>query len=219
MDSADAARAAPVAAAPPPGRPDPEASADHRARLVRTLQLAYSGERAAGYAYRGHWRSVADPAERERIREIEAEEWHHRRLVGGLLERLGARPDPVRELRALVIGRVLGLACHVAGWFAPMYGAGKLERRNIVEYEDAARHARGCGEHGMIDCLLTMAEVEWEHELYFRSKIAGHPWTRLFRPWSPPPPKQEIRASFEAPDHRPARPEVHTAAPPALVEP
>jgi hypothetical protein len=29
--------------------------ANHRAKLIETLQLAYSGELAAGYAYRGHW--------------------------------------------------------------------------------------------------------------------------------------------------------------------
>jgi hypothetical protein len=63
---------------------------------------------------------------------------------------------------------VLGLMCHISGWFAPMYGAGRLESRNIVEYETAARHALACGREDLIDCLLTMAEVEWEHEHYFR---------------------------------------------------
>jgi len=46
---------------------------DARRALVRILQLAYSGERAAGYAYRGHWRSVASPEEAARIQKIEAE--------------------------------------------------------------------------------------------------------------------------------------------------
>ena len=50
-----------------------------RARLVAILQLAYSGELAAGYAYRGHARAVSDSDQRERIRKIEDEEWHHRR--------------------------------------------------------------------------------------------------------------------------------------------
>ncbi|HET8644166.1 MAG TPA: demethoxyubiquinone hydroxylase family protein, partial [Vicinamibacteria bacterium] len=116
-----------------------------RALLVRQLQLAYSGERAAAYAYRGHWKSVRDPGERARIRQIEDEEWHHRDLVAGLMAQMGAGPDRYREVRALVIGRVLGALCHLAGWFAPMYGAGKLERRNIVEYEDAARYAIAAG--------------------------------------------------------------------------
>ena len=51
-----------------------------RQRLIAILRHAYSGERAAGYAYNGHWKAVSDPAERARIREIEEEEWHHRRL-------------------------------------------------------------------------------------------------------------------------------------------
>jgi rubrerythrin len=171
---------------------------DNKAKLIAVLQLAYSGERAAGYAYRGHWHSVRDLSERERIKTIEEEEWHHRRLVGEMLDSLGAKPNPVREIRATIIGRVLGLGCHLIGWFAPMYGAGKLESRNIVEYETAARYARGCGRDDLIDCLLTMAEVEWEHEHYFRTRVAGHLLTRILKLWPEPPPKNQIRSSFAA---------------------
>lgn len=165
-----------------------------RDRLIRQLQHAYSGELAAAYAYRGHWHSVSDPEERERIRAIENEEWHHRELVGEMLRDLGARPLPLRELRFLVIGRIIGAACHVIGHFAGMYGAGKLERTNIVEYEDAADYAIACGREDLVDCLLEMAEVEWEHERYFRSRVEGHVLLRLFRLWTPPPPKESIRA-------------------------
>jgi len=168
-----------------------------RAHLVEILQLAYSGELAAGYAYRGHWHSVRDPEERRRIKKIEDEEWHHRKLVGEMLDSLGSGPNKVREIRATVVGRVLGLLCHVSGWFAPMYGAGRLESRNIVEYETAARHALGCGRKDLIDCLLTMAEVEWEHEHYFRSCVLRHPWARRVTIWPEPPPKESIRASFQ----------------------
>jgi rubrerythrin len=110
-----------------------------RLGLIRILQLAYSGELAAAYAYRGHWASVSDAEERKRIQEIEAEEWHHRELVGELLHAMGAGPSRAREARAWIIGRVLGVLCRLAGWFPPMWAAGKLERRNIVEYEVAAR--------------------------------------------------------------------------------
>lgn len=165
-------------------------------RLVRQLQGAYSGELAAGFAYRGHWRSVSDPAERERIRAIEDEEWHHRRLVGDLLQQLGAKPNRLREAIFWTIGRTLGALCHVTGWFVPMYGAGRLERGNIVEYEEAAVYAAECGHAEMIDCLLTMAEVEWEHELYFRSRVAGHWLLRFFPLWDAPPVKTEIRGRF-----------------------
>jgi rubrerythrin len=170
-----------------------------RRALIAVLQLAYSGERAAGYAYRGHWKSVADAGERERIRRIEEEEWHHRDLVGGILRDLGARPRRWREVRATVLGRALGLLCHVAGRFVPMYGAGRLESRNIREYEEAARNAVAAGRGDLLDCLLAMAEVEWEHELYFRGRVEGHRLLRLFPLWPAPPPKESIRARYAGP--------------------
>jgi hypothetical protein len=170
-----------------------------RRSLIVILQHAYSGERAAGLAYNGHWKSVSDPDDRDRIHRIEDEEWQHRRLVGEALASLGAGPNSSREVRAALIGRALGLLCHVSPWFLPMYGAGWLESHNIVEYEDAARHAHGCGRDDLVDCLLTMAEVEWDHEAYFRSKVMGHAWSRLVPSWTPPPPKDAIRARRSEP--------------------
>ena len=161
--------------------------------LVRVLQHACSGELAAGFAYRGHAGSVSSPDERERLLLIEAEEWHHRRLVQELLAQLGARPRPVREFVFWMIGKSIGIFCHIGGWFIPMYGAGRLERSNIREYEMAAQFARESNHDEMVDCLLTMAEVEWEHERYFREKIAGHFLLHIFRVWDPPPPKESIR--------------------------
>ena len=165
-------------------------------KLIDILQLAYSGELAAAYAYRGHWHSVSDEDERARIEQIENEEWHHRRLVGEMLEMLGAQPNQRRERRALVIGRTLGFFCHLTGWLAPMYGAGRLESHNIREYETAARYARDCGREEFVDCLLTMAEVEWEHEKYFRSRVLIHLLGKHLPIWSEPPAKESIRDSF-----------------------
>jgi len=170
-----------------------------RQRLIAVLQHAYSGERAAAYAYNGHWKAASDPEERVHIRQIEDEEWHHRRLVGEMLASLGSGPLPSREIRATLIGRALGLLCHVSHWFLPMYGAGWLESHNIVEYENAARHARECGRGDLADCLLTMAEVEWDHEAYFRSKVVGHTWSRIITVWKQPPPRMAIRAQESAP--------------------
>ena len=164
------------------------------ARLIRQLQGAYSGELAAGYAYRGHWHSMRDAAIRERLQTIEAEEWHHREIVGGLLEQLGAKPNRMREVIFFLIGKVIGAYCHIGGRFGPMYGAGRLERWNIVEYEDAAVYASRCGHDEMIDCLLTMAEVEWEHEKFFREQVEGHWLLRVFKLWPAAPPKESIRA-------------------------
>ena len=164
--------------------------------LIALLQLAYSGELAAAHAYHGHWRSVSDPSERARIAEIEQEELHHRKLVGDMLADLGSSPNPSREIRASIIGRTLSLLCHVSGWLAPMYGAGRLESSNVREYETAARFARECGREDLIDCLLTMAEVEWEHEKYFRSRVLSHPLGRRLNLWPEPPPKESIREPF-----------------------
>jgi hypothetical protein len=113
-----------------------------------------------------------------------------------LLRDLKARPRRLREIRAAIIGRMLGLLCHFTGWFAPMYGAGRLESRNIVEYETAAMYARDCGHEDFVDCLLTMAEVEWEHEQYFRSRVLGHRLGQRLSLWPEPPPRETIRKSF-----------------------
>jgi rubrerythrin len=165
-------------------------------KLIRQLKGAYSGELAAGYAYRGHWHSVSDAAEREHIQTIESEEWHHRELVGEMLRKTGGKASPIREAIFWCIGRTIGILCHLGGWFLPIYGAGKLERGNIVEYEVAAQYAIDCGHEELVDCLLEMAEVEWEHERYFRECIVNHPLRRLFPLWPPPPPKTAIRAKF-----------------------
>ena len=158
-----------------------------RRDLVRLLQLAHAGEMAAAFAYRGHWRSVSDREEQERIRAIEADEWHHRTLVAEMLAQLGAGPARLSEIRARIVGRTLGALCHVAGWFMPMYGAGAIERKNIVEYEDAVALARACGRVEFLECLGRMAEVEREHERYFRERLAGHPLTRFVPLWKTPP--------------------------------
>jgi len=166
------------------------------AKLVEILQLAYSGELAAAYAYNGHWHSLVDPAERARVKTIEEEELHHRQLVGEMLKSLQAEADRHRELRASVVGRVLGFFCHLTGWLAPMYGAGRLESKNIVEYETAARYARDCGRTEFVDCLLTMAEVEWEHEAFFRSCVLKHWLGKRLSIWPTPPKKENIRLLF-----------------------
>ena len=174
----------------------PELHQQSLENLKSLLQLAYSAEMAAAYAYRGHWHSVKSAEEKARIQQIENEELHHRLLVGQMLKTLGTQPSKTRELRAVVIGWSLALFCHLGGWLAPMYGAGRLESRNIREYETAARHARACGHLDFVDCLLTMAEVEWEHEYYFRSRVLRHSFGRRLNLWPPPPPKETIRESF-----------------------
>jgi demethoxyubiquinone hydroxylase (CLK1/Coq7/Cat5 family) len=157
-----------------------------RRMLISILQAAYSGELGAGYAYRGHWKSVSNHEQRIRIQQIEAEEWLHREKVGQMLRYLGEAPQQIRELKMWIIGRTIGLACHIAGWFCPMYFAGRLESRNVLEYEEAARHAASLGMDQFYDELLVMAAVEQEHEDFFAHIVSDHrllgPMQRLF-PW------------------------------------
>lgn len=174
------------------------ATDESREKLIAILQLAYSGELAAAYAYRGHWHSVRSQDEREAIRAVEEDEWRHRKFVGEMLTALGSGPNNYRELRASIIGRALGFLCHVMGWLTPMYGAGKLESRNVREYETAARYARDCGQLDFVECLLEMAEVEWDHEHYFRSCVLKHALGRRLPLWPQPPPKETIRCSYES---------------------
>jgi rubrerythrin len=145
-----------------------------RDNLIRILQNAYSGEVAAAYAYRGHWKSLRPSPEKTHIEKIEAEEWDHRRRVGEWLEKLGAGPRPVREKVFWTIGRTLGLTCFISGWFMPMYFAGRLESQNSVEYEDAASFAEELEMKDCLDDLLDMARVEVEHEVFFREMVTGH---------------------------------------------
>lgn len=167
-----------------------------RSRLIRLLQNAHAGERAAAFAYQGHARSVRHTDEKAEIAAIEADEWRHRTELGHMLSALGARPRWLREVWMMCVGTFISLFCRVGGWFIPMYGAGKLERGNIEEYEVAARLALDCGLTQYVECLLDMAEVEWDHELYFRTKAASHRLWRLLPGWSAPPPRAAIRASF-----------------------
>jgi demethoxyubiquinone hydroxylase (CLK1/Coq7/Cat5 family) len=143
-------------------------------RLVRILQAAYSGELAAAYAYRGHWKSLGDAAEREKVKQIEGEEWAHRRHVGLMLNDLGSGPAVFKDRVMRAVGLTVGALCHVAGWFLPMYFAGRVEGANVREYELAAEHACELGLTDYEGRLREMAGVEREHEAFFLGVVTGH---------------------------------------------
>lgn len=138
------------------------------------MRHAYSGEVAAAYAYRGHWKSLKDSPEKTRIKQIEAEEWDHRRRVGEWLAKLGAGPSQRREKIFWTIGKVLGHGCFISGWFMPMYFAGRLESQNSIEYKDAAAFAKELGMDALVADLQDMALTEVEHEVFFRETVTGH---------------------------------------------
>ena len=149
---------------------------DARPRLIGMLHSAYSGELAAALAYRAHAKALSNAAERAAIVKIEAEEWTHRRDVGTLLARLGAKPQRLREVIMWTIGRAAGASCHLGSWILPMYFAGRLEHANIREYEDGVELARRLGLADYERALLEMAAVERTHEAFFLRTVAAHPW-------------------------------------------
>ncbi|MEA3189600.1 MAG: hypothetical protein QOD77_182 [Thermoplasmata archaeon] len=169
-----------------------------RDALVHRLRLAYAGELAAARAYAGHWRSVRDKGQKVDIQRIMREELAHRARVGEMMRELGARPGKPRDLWMGTVGTAIAASCFVGGWYVPMYGAGRIERRNIWEYEVAARLALQAERADFADELLGMAEVEWDHEKFFHDLVRGHRWHRRFHSWPDPPPKGEIRTSFDA---------------------
>ena len=156
-----------------------------RSSLVNILKLAYSGELAAAYAYRGHWKSLRNPSEIARIKQIEDEEWVHRQNIARMMECLEVRPSALREVRCWIIGRSIGIACHLMGWFLPMYFAGRLESGNTIEYEHAAMHAGRLGLLEFESELQVMSSVEKEHEQFFLGVISNHAWlpfvSRIFK--------------------------------------
>jgi rubrerythrin len=187
-----------------------------RGQLTFLLQLAYSGELAATRAYLGHHASLRDPTERAELAQVIRDEVRHRHCVQGQLAELGAGPIPSRERKMERVGLAISTFCRVGGWFFPMYGAGRLESQNVREYEAAARLALVAELDHFVEPLLAMAEVEWDHERYFRTKAASHvPW-RLVPRWPALPPRAAIRASFEAFARASDRP-VHVVRAPWLV--
>ncbi len=172
-------------------------SREAKTKLIEILQHAYSGELGAIHAYRGHWKSVSNLEEKKKIREIEQEEVAHRECIGIMLCKLSAKPISKQERLMELVGKTIAFLCQVGGWFIPMYGAGRLESKNIREYEEAAKYARIAGYTEFIDDLLTMAEIEWDHEQYFRQKANSHFLSYIFPKWEIPPEKNSIRLSYQ----------------------
>jgi hypothetical protein len=169
-----------------------------RGQLILLLRLAYSGELAATRAYLGHRHALRSKHERADVGRITREEIRHRACLLEMLHDLGTSFDRRRERKMNLVGRSIALFCQVGGWFFPMYGAARLEAQNIREYELAARLAHVAGVPALISPLLEMAEVEWDHEAYFRGQAMTHVLWRLMPKWPLPPARTTIRESFAA---------------------
>lgn len=139
--------------------------------LIDLLQQAYSAEKAAAFAYQGHAGSVRDMEEKKQIRQIEIDEWNHRREVLEIMHQYHIPVSKYYEVRFYLIGKMICYACYVIGWFMPYYFAGRLESGNVCEYFRMMHyfHELGIIKHNRI--LYEMGIKEKEHEVYFLNTI------------------------------------------------
>lgn len=140
-------------------------------QLIDLLQKAYSAEKAAAYAYKGHAASVRRKAEKIAIKQIEDDEWNHRHEVLQIMNHYGIPVNKRYEKKYAVIGKTISASCFVIGWFMPFFFAGKLESGNVCEYFRMKQYFNSMGIHQWDAILYEMGIKEKEHEIYFLTKI------------------------------------------------
>ena len=139
--------------------------------LIDLLQKAYSAEKAAAFAYQGHAASVNDKAEKIAIKQIELDEWNHRKEVLAIMKEYGIPVSKYYEFRFHIIGKLISFSCYIIGWFMPFYFAGRLESGNVCEYFRMMQYFHSIGIIAHNQVLYEMGIKEKEHEIYFLGKI------------------------------------------------
>ena len=152
---------------------------NHKA-LIDLLQRAYSAEKAAAFAYQGHAGSVKDKTEKIAIKQIELDEWNHRKEVLEIMQKYNIPISKYYEFRSYIMGKILSCSCYIIGWFMPFFFAGRLESGNVCEYFRMMQyfHELGIIEHNQI--LYEMGIKEKEHEIYFLGKIKNKKMLPVF---------------------------------------
>ncbi|HEX2606223.1 MAG TPA: ferritin-like domain-containing protein [Flavisolibacter sp.] len=152
-------------------------------QLVDLLKKAYSAEKAAAFAYQGHAAAVKDNEQKASIRQIELDEWNHRKEVLALMQEYQIPVSRWYEIKFHIIGKLISFSCHVIGWFMPFYFAGRLESGNVCEYFRMKQlfHALGIRKHDVL--LYEMGMKEKEHEVYFLEKIRNNKLLPFFEKW------------------------------------
>ncbi|MBK8368310.1 MAG: hypothetical protein IPL10_13080 [Bacteroidetes bacterium] len=140
-------------------------------QLVDLIQMAYSAEKAAAFAYIGHAASVKNNEEKVAIKQIEIDEWNHRAEVMLLMKEYDIPVSKWYEFKFHVIGKLISGSCFVIGWFMPFYFAGRLESGNVCEYFRMKHYFNSLGvkKHDVV--LYEMGMKEKEHEVYFLEQI------------------------------------------------
>jgi len=148
--------------------------------LTDSLRKAYSAERAASFAYIGHAESLRDPQEKALVKQIEQDEWDHRRNVLKIMRQHDIPVSRYYEFKFYVIGKVIGFSCHIIGRFMPYFFAGKLESGNVCEYFVMIQHFHSLGITEHDEILYEMGVKEKEHEVHFLNVVKDEPWLPLF---------------------------------------
>jgi len=148
--------------------------------LIDLLKRAYSAEKAAAFAYQGHAGSVKDPVAKIAIKQIEDDEWNHRKDVLIIMKQYNIPISKMYEFRFHVIGKIISGSCYIIGRFMPFYFAGRLESGNVCEYFRMKQFFNSIGitEHDKI--LYEMGIKEKEHEVYFLERIKNDNLLPLF---------------------------------------
>ena len=149
-------------------------------RLIDALRKTYSAEKAASLAYVGHARSLKDPEEKSAVKQIERDEWEHRRNVLEIMKKYEISISRYYEWKYYVIGKIIGYSCYVIGRFMPYFFAGKLESGNVCEYFVMMRHFHSLGINEHDELLYEMGIKEKEHEVFFLEMIKDESWMPIF---------------------------------------
>jgi rubrerythrin len=139
--------------------------------LVDLLKKAYSAEKAASFAYQGHAAAVKNQEEKKAIRQIELDEWNHRKEVLEIMQQYNIPISNYYEVRFYIVGKIISGSCYVIGWFMPFYFAGRLESGNVCEYFRMKQFFNSLGIHEHDKILYEMGIKEKEHEIYFLEQI------------------------------------------------
>ncbi len=149
-------------------------------KLIHLLQGAYSGEKAAAFAYQGHAGAVKDLEEKQAIMQIEDDEWGHRAEVLKIMQEYDVPISSFFEIRMHIVGKVISGSCYLIGWFMPFYFAGSLESGNVCEYFRMKHYFNSLGITKHDHILYEMGMKEKEHEVYFLNKIKNNKLLPIF---------------------------------------
>jgi len=148
--------------------------------LAKSLQTAYSAEKAASFAYIGHAGSLKNSSEIAVVNEIENDEWEHRRNVLEIMHEYEVPVSKFYEIKYHLIGKFIGYSCYLIGRFMPYFFAGKLESGNVCEYFVMIRYFHSIGITKHDEILYEMGMKEKEHEVYFLKTIQNAKWLPFF---------------------------------------